>query len=144
MIYIASSWRNEIQPVIVDLARGLGHKVYDFRDSDGFHWSEVDPTVEVQGFAEYTYSATKFEELLHAPQARRGFARDMAAVKTCDTLILVLPCGRSAHLELGMAVGFGKRTIIYLDDPCLPELMYRAVDYICHDMHGLVSVLGRA
>ena len=27
-----------------------------------------------------------------------------------DTFVLVLPCGRSAHLELGWAVGQGKRT----------------------------------
>lgn len=84
------------------------------------------------------------DTLLNAPAARRGFARDMAAIRTTDTLVLVLPCGRSAHLELGLAVGLGKKTVVLLDDPCQPELMYRAVDYVAADMHQLCNAIGRA
>lgn len=141
MIYVASSWRNEVQPTVVKLLRGLGHETYDFRDSDGFNWSEVDPTVEVAGFAVYGASPADYLKLLHSPQARRGFARDMATLKLADTLVLVLPCGRSAHLELGYAIGAGKRTIVLLDNPCQPELMYRAVDYICASIHELCNAL---
>lgn len=34
----------------------------------------------------------------------------------CDLCVLVLPCGRSAHLELGYAVGAGKVTIVLIPD----------------------------
>lgn len=30
-IYVASSWRNEIQPDVVSALQGVGHDVYDFR-----------------------------------------------------------------------------------------------------------------
>ena len=41
-IYVASSWRNEFQPVVVAILRADGHQVYDFKDEEGFHWTEVD------------------------------------------------------------------------------------------------------
>ena len=41
-----------------------------------------------------------------------------------DTGVLVMPCGRSAHLEAGYFVGAGKRLIILINDS-EPELMYK-------------------
>src|SRR5258705_2332390 len=44
-IYVASSWRNPLQPAIVHTLRRCGHDVYDFRSPKpgdrGFHWSEL-------------------------------------------------------------------------------------------------------
>jgi hypothetical protein len=48
-----------------------------------------------------------------------------------DAFVMVLPCGRSAHLELGWACGKGKRTIILALDYNEPELMYLEADAIC-------------
>jgi len=57
--------------------------------------------------------------------------------------VLVLPCGRSAHLELGWAAGQGKRTAILLDGPQVtPELMYKMVDHISTDAFDLLGWLG--
>jgi len=45
-IYVASSWRNPIQPRIVRVLREAGHTVYDFRNPapgyKGFAWSDLD------------------------------------------------------------------------------------------------------
>jgi hypothetical protein len=45
-IYVASSWRNTLQPSVVALLRQEGHSVYDFRHpaqgNDGFSWSRID------------------------------------------------------------------------------------------------------
>lgn len=53
-------------------------------------------------------------------------ARDLRArLDWCDTCVLVLPCGRSAHLELGYAAGAGKQSFVLLSpDNFEPELMY--------------------
>ena len=47
-----------------------------------------------------------------------------------DACVLVLPCGRSAHLELGWFVGQGKATCVLhkADDPIEPELMAKMCD----------------
>jgi hypothetical protein len=122
-IYVASSWRNKHQPQIIDLLRGVGHEVYDFKNptpgNKGFAWSEVDREW-------LTWSPDKFAELLSThPIAREGFNLDKTALDWCDTCILVLPCGRSAHLEAGYAIGQGKDTYILLSEEGFePELMY--------------------
>lgn len=145
-IYVASSWRNQDQPIIVRGLRAVGFDVYDFRHpddaDDGFHWSQVygrpgDAAEWVDGVP-----ADEMVAGLDHPLAVNGFALDMAAMKSCDTCVLVLPCGRSAHLELGWFVGQGCRTAILLDDPCQPELMYKMVDLVTPSMTTLFKWLG--
>jgi hypothetical protein len=104
-IYVASSWRNTQQPEVVRALRTDGHLVYDFRNpregNDGFRWLEIDPDWE-------KWTPEQYRAALDHPVAKRGFASDFDAMKWADTFVLVLPCGRSAHLELGWACGQGK------------------------------------
>ena len=108
-IYVASGWRNIYQPAVVDLCRKAGHETYDFRNpgpgDNGFGWSEIDPSWKAWDFDRY-------RKLLQHPRAEQGFALDMGALKACDACLLVYPCGKSAHLELGWAAGAGKRTAV--------------------------------
>ena len=120
-IYVASSWRNLAQPAIVQMLRAEGHEVYDFKDPEdngntGFHWSDIDPDWK-------HWSPEQFRDSLTHPIAKHGFKRDFDALVWADALVLVMPCGRSAHLEAGWAIGAGKPTAIYLVDG-EPELMY--------------------
>lgn len=125
-IYVASSWRNEAQPGIVQALREEGHEVYDFRNpfhgNKGFHWSEIDPDWQ-------SWSPEKYRENLKHPIAVEGFNVDFEAMKWCEGMLLVMPCGRSAHLELGWAIGAGKKTGILICDG-EPELMYSLSDAI--------------
>ena len=137
-IYVASSWRNEYQPAVVELLRTANHKVYDFRNpapgNDGFHWSNIDPDWQ-------NWTPEKYRNLLLShPIAAHGFMSDMRAMKWADTFVLVMPCGRSAHLELGWAAGAGKRTIILLDDG-EPELMNLLADDLCVSIHEVIDCL---
>lgn len=58
-----------------------------------------------------------------------------------DTCVLLLPCGRSAHIEAGYFVGAGKRLIILLANGCEPELMYKMTPHICTNMEEVLEVL---
>jgi hypothetical protein len=125
-IYLASSWRNPHQPELVDRLRKDGHLVYDFRNpphSTGFKWSDIG--LELPCTAEAYRSA-----LLAHPRAAQGFNADFAAMRWADVGLLVLPCGRSAHLELGWMAGAGKRTLILTQDGEEPELMALLADKI--------------
>jgi hypothetical protein len=134
-IYVASSWRNARQPTVVDALRGAGHEVYDFRnprDGDaGFHWREIHP--DWKG-----WSPGQFREALGHPIARAGFASDFGAMAWADAGVLVMPCGRSAHLEAGYFVGAGKPLYILLSDG-EPELMYAMATATCLDLDELVG-----
>lgn len=131
-IYVASSWRNPEQPAVVERLIELGHEVYDFRNprpgDHGFAWSEIDP--EWLG-----WTPRPFRDLLDHPIAVAGFESDFDAMKWADTFVLVLPCGRSAHLEAGWAIGEGKPTALLLrEDKFEPELMYRMADLIAVEL----------
>jgi hypothetical protein len=123
-IYVASSWRCPTQPIVVEALRAAGHDVYDFRNppnKSGFAWSAVAPW--------YTGGAVTPDEyvlMVDNPIAEAGFDADMGALEGCDVCVLVLPCGRSAHMEAGIAIGQGKPVCILLDVENEPELMYRA------------------
>ena len=51
-------------------------------------------------------------------------------MKWADACVLLLPCGRSAHLELGWMAGTGKQTIVLMEVAEEPELMYGLCDTI--------------
>lgn len=138
-IYVASSWRNPFQPVIVRELRGHGHEVYDFRNprpgDTGFAWSEIDPDW-------LGWTPTAYRDLIDHPIAEAGYDSDFAAMEWADTFVLVLPCGRSAHLEAGWAVGAEKPTAILLhEDKFEPELMYRMADLIAVTLDEIIDWL---
>jgi hypothetical protein len=146
-IYVASSWRNSRQPEVVTALRSAGHQVYDFRHpasggpptegplDDGFRWSDIDPSWESWNAASYR------ERVLTHPLAGLGFAQDMAGLEWADTCVLLLPCGRSAHLEAGWAAGAGKALVILLLGDLEPELMYRMGHSIVLSVDELTVIL---
>lgn len=137
-IYVASSWRNERQPEVVKALRSKGYDVYDFRSprpgNRGFHWSDIDPEWQLWG-------PRRFREALQHPIAKEGFALDMEALTDADVVILVMPCGRSAHLEFGHAIGRGAHGAILLADG-EPELMYGMADLLAPTLDEIIQWLG--
>lgn len=125
-IYVASSWRNTHQPVVVATLREAGHEVYDFKNpapgDHGFGWRQTghDPAAGLD--------AAKMRAMLDAPAARRGFRFDAEACADADVCVLVLPCGRSAHLEAGWISGRGMPVVVYAPQIDEPELMYKFFD----------------
>ena len=93
-IYVASSWRNEYYPEVVDKLREAGHEVYEFRNppsgDPGFKWNAISIN-----YMEWT--PQQYRDMLQHPKAERQFHNDITAMESCDTCDLVLPCGRSAH-----------------------------------------------
>lgn len=90
-----------------------------------------------------SWSPEKYAALVRThPAARAGFNLDRAALDWCDTCVLLLPSGRSAHIEAGYAAGQGKRVIVYLyPDKFEPELMYLLCSAIVTDLPALLEAL---
>ncbi len=128
-IYVASSWRNKFQASVVDALRKDGHEVYDFMDSEGFHWEEVDPK-----WLEWPQDIPKYLAGLNHPCADRGFNRDMEALAQCDVCVYVMPCGVSASLEAGWACGAGRPLIVYVPGLKEPDLMVKMADIVTDNL----------
>lgn len=146
-VYVASSWRCNMHPAVIEILKAAGIPHYDFRNppnGTGFSWSEVMPTFNRD---EQLADVQEYLDGLENPRSIDGFNSDFEAMQKADTFVLVLPCGRSAHLELGWAVGAGKRTAILLDPhlqdrTITPELMYKMVDHLSTSMFELLGWLG--
>lgn len=137
-IYVASSWRNQYQQNVVERLRMAGHQVYDFRNpapgQNGFAWHQLDPDWQ-------TWDPVRYREtLLTHPVAAHGFMSDFRAMLWADTCVLVLPCGRSAHLEAGWFCGAGKRCIVLLENG-EPELMNLLATDICVSITEVLELL---
>ena len=98
----------------------------------GFHWSEVDPEWE-------DWEAGEYKMALDHPVVEQGFQRDFNAMQWADAFVLVMPCGRSAHLEAGWAIGQGKPTCVLLENRNEPELMYKMADHLALTQMDLLA-----
>lgn len=138
-IYVASSWRNMLQNGVVAALRAAGHEVYDYKNpapgKTGFSWKQIDPTWAMGG----PVTPENHRQMLQHPIAQAGFKADMDALRDCDVCVLVLPCGRSAHLELGWAAGAGKKTVVLEPEPIEPDLMYLMCDKLCTSWDELLE-----
>lgn len=137
-IYVASSWRNLLQQGVVHTLRAAGHEVYDFKNPPGrtgFQWSAVDPDWQ-------QWKPEQYRAALEHPVSVAGFDSDYDAMVWADTCVLVLPCGRSAHIEAGYFNGAGKELYILQVEEMEPELMYRMATQICLSLDELLQCVG--
>ena len=137
-IYVASSWRNFLQPGIVHALRQCGHEVYDFKNpapgNKGFAWSSIDPDWQ-------NWTPDAYRSALQHPIAVKGYGYDIDALRACEACVLVLPSGRSASWEFGYAMGQGKHGYVVQLDAIEPELMYREATIIT-SMNELFDAFG--
>ncbi len=150
-VYVASSWRNDYQQIIVHTLRAAKLDVYDFRNPHnvsaftkegkapraGFHWSNINKDWQFWTNDELIWA-------LNTELAEEGFSADWNAMDWADRFVLVMPCGRSAHLEAGWAAGAQRPLAILLEHGAKsePELMYKMADYITDNLLDLLEWFG--
>lgn len=137
-VYLASSWRNTEYPDVLARLRAEGFDVYDFRAVDGsFNWKQtaLDDT--------FGYTPEELRAALHHPLAERAYDQDMTALMDADVVVMLEPCGKSASMEFGYAVGAGKYTIACLWNSA-PELMVKMATELVCSVDQLVYALDRA
>ncbi len=61
------------------------------------------------------------------PIHRHHFDSDMTGLKNAESVILLLPAGKAAHMEAGVAHGLGKKLIL-IDEVEKPETLYLMFD----------------
>ncbi len=62
-------------------------------------------------------------DLYNDPHHQFVFKKDLEGLKNAEKVILLLPAGTSAHIEAGIAYGFGK-PLILIGSPEKPESLY--------------------
>lgn len=104
--FISSRWRNKDQ--VLDLTnklRAKGKSVYCFFESPVVtHRLAVDPQLDMQEFEKRDWQTD--------PYVKEVFDQDIQAEKESGCLVMLLPAGKSSHIEAGVAFGLGRPCIL--------------------------------
>lgn len=134
-IYLVGSLRNQQITVVAKALREQGHQVFD-------DW--ISPGPETDDFWQ-SYEKERgrtFLEALNGHHAKTVFKFDVAHLHQADTTILVAPCGKSGHLELGYQIGRGMEGHILLPgEPERFDVMMRFAHSIWTSLDDLINGL---
>jgi hypothetical protein len=140
-IYAASSWNNPYYKDVVQQLVLNGYDVYDFTgkmstygNAVTFHWSQIDSEWE-------SWTNQQFVDNLSHPNARHAFSIDHDNMQQSQVCVLILPCGKSSHMEAGFMKALGKKLLIYMPQPQRAELTYSLADDFCDNIPQLLQIL---
>lgn len=136
MIYLAGSLRNSgIINIAQHLQTATGQRV--FAD-----WYAAGPEADDHWKAYYEERGFSYKQALKEPASINVYNFDKKHIDASDAMVLVLPAGKSGHLELGYALGKGKRGYILLDGNADRwDVMYQFADGVTDDVEELIKWL---
>ena len=135
MIYVIGSMRSPRAPQVAKELRHAGYEVFD-------DWFAPGPDADDCWQAYEKARGHTYAEALAGPHAKTVFNFDLQHLRRATAVVLVLPAGKSAHLELGWSLGQGKPGFILLDgEPERYDVMYQFATAICEDIHRLILEL---
>lgn len=132
--FIASRWRNKA--TVLDFARKIeakGKTVYNFIEGDGsdYELKDMEEKYEPEEFMKMFESIPDWQ---NSKAIKEIFKVDIDALKDSETVLLLLPAGKSAHVEAGVSYGMGKRTIL-IGEQKEAEPLYMIFD----EMYGSID-----
>lgn len=104
--FVSGRWRNRDNVLaLTKQIREKGYRVYCFLEaSHSIHRVQNDPEKDMQAFEKLDWR--------HDPYVKEVFQNDMEGERTSETFVLLLPAGKSCHIEAGVAYGLGKKCIL--------------------------------
>ena len=105
-VYLIGSLRNEAVPEFGQELRKIGLDVFD-------DWYGAGKIADDSWQAYENLRGRNFADALAGYAARHVFHFDKTHLDRCDAAILLLPAGKSGHLELGYMIGSGKPGFIW-------------------------------
>lgn len=134
-VYLIGSLRNAEVPRIAARLRDAGHEVFD-------EWHAAGP--EADDFMRDYLRARgdDYNAALRSLAVQHVFKFDKRHLDRSDVAVMVMPGGKSAHLELGYVVGSGGRGIILLDrEPDRIDIMHAFAERVVFSVEELVDYL---
>ncbi len=134
MIYLIGSLRNPEVPKLADaIRRQTGQEVFD-------DWYAAGPEADDYWRDYEKGRGHDYRQGLAGLAAKHVFDFDLYHLNRADAGVLLLPAGRSGHLELGFLIGKGKPGFILLDNPDRWDVMYKFAQ-VCFTQEELIENL---
>lgn len=108
-VYVIGSLSNAEVPVFADTLRSAGFEVFD-------DWYASGPEADTEWRHYESARGRTYSQALAGHAATNTFEFDFQHLNDADVVVLLLPAGRSGHLELGWAIGRGKPGYIVLSE----------------------------
>lgn len=123
-IYLIGSLRNPEIPLFAGDLRKAGFDVFD-------SWYAAGDKADDAWQAYSDQRGLTFEEALQDHSAQHVFQFDKKFLDRADAAVLLMPAGKSGHLELGYMVGRGKPTAIVIPEtPPRYDVMYNFAERV--------------
>lgn len=137
-VYIIGSLRNVEIPVVGNALRAAGFYAFD-------DWYGAGPDADDKWQEYEKLRGRTYREAVYGEAAGNTFNFDKAHLDTSDAAVLVMPAGKSAHLELGYMAGRGKPTFIYFPEgePERFDVMTRFATDLCFQLVDVVHAIRR-
>jgi nucleoside 2-deoxyribosyltransferase len=135
VIYLIGALKNENVPVLAEKIRKLGYDVFD-------DWYSAGPEADSY-FNKYRLArGLNYKDALKSYAAQHIFNFDHGHLDRADIVVLVMPAGKSGHLELGYSIGRGKIGYILFDkEPERLDQMHQFADEIFMNEQDLLGKL---
>lgn len=132
-VYLIGSLRNPEVPALAGLIRELGFDVFD-------DWYAAGPEADDKWRDYEKARGRTYKQALTGLAANHVFDFDLAHLNASAMGVLLLPAGRSGHLEAGLLVGQGKPVAVLIDSPDRWDVMYKFLD-VCTSLEELTTWL---
>ena len=134
ILYLIGSLRNPEIPTIAHALREQGHDVFD-------DWYAAGEKAD-DAWRDYELGRGRsYIQALDGLAAHHVYGFDLAHLNRSEGGVLVLPAGRSAHIEFGYLIGQGKPGYILLDTPDRWDVMYKFATGVFTSLPELVHAL---
>lgn len=134
-LYLIGSLRNANVPKIAKELRSAGLTVFD-------DWFAAGPEADDWWQRYESGKGHTYQEALAGFAAQNVFLFDKRHIEAADVVVLVTPAGKSGHLELGWALGQGKKGYILLDAPVdRYDVMYNFATGVVNSAADLARIL---
>ena len=132
-VYVIGSLRNPKVPVVANRLREIGLDVFD-------DWYAAGPEADDKWQAYEQGRGHSYPDGLNGYAADHVYRFDLKHLNRARMGVLVLPAGKSGHLELGYLIGQGKPGYILMEsEPERWDVMYKFAEGVYYDLEELVA-----
>lgn len=117
-IYLIGALKNDNVPILANDLRKIGFDVFD-------DWFTPGPEADSYWQKYSIGRGQSYSEAIKGYAAQHIFEFDKHHLDRCDAAVMLMPAGKSGHIELGYTLGRGKPGYILFDkEPERYDVMY--------------------
>lgn len=136
-VYLIGSLRNPQVTVIANQLRAHGYDVFD-------DWMAAGPEADDKWRDYEIQRGHGVRDALLGYAAEHVFQFDLQHLRRANIVVMLMPAGKSGHLELGWALGQGKPGYILFDqEPERFDVMWKFATAICYNVEELLTHLSK-